>query len=73
MGLAAFVDDADVAVVDAADAGVASAAAFVEEVVVRFGPGKAFVETDLQRVMVAALPSLGLACYDNKTLNRSSG
>jgi len=38
--LAAFVDDADVALVDAADAGVASAAAIVEEVVVvvLFGP-----------------------------------
>ena len=53
--LAAFVDDADVVIIDAGHTRVTRPAAFVEQQMVRLRPRAAVVEADLNRVMRAAL------------------
>ena len=62
MRLAPFVDDADVSIVHAGQARITRPAAFVEQQVMRLGPGAAVVETDLDRVVRPALAGVcGLA------------
>lgn len=51
MRLASFIDDPDVLLVDAAEAGVSGAAPLIEQQVMRHRPGLSVVETHLQRVM----------------------